>query len=105
MRRLLLIVFLLQTINLHAQRTASVLGKVIDSKTQEPLPGATATLQSNGREVLTNTDGFFVLDQVPNGEHLLTVNTTGYIAKNFNLKVIDGRTLDLGIVALEEDIK
>ncbi|PZR24505.1 MAG: TonB-dependent receptor [Flavobacterium psychrophilum] len=105
MRRLLLIVLLLQAISLHAQKTASVLGKVIDSKTQEPLSGATASLQSNGREVITNTDGFFVLDKVPDGEHFLTVTITGYIAQNFSLKVIDGRTLDLGIVVLEEDIK
>ncbi|MHA3789917.1 carboxypeptidase-like regulatory domain-containing protein [Flavobacterium hauense] len=104
MRRLLLIVLLLQAIALHAQQTASVLGKVIDSKTQEPLHGATAILQSSGREVLTNSDGFFVLDKVPDGEQFLTVSLTGYIAQNFILKMIDSRTLDLGIIILEEDI-
>lgn len=104
MRRLLLIVLLLQGINLHAQLTASVLGKVIDSKTQEPMPGATALLQSSGREVLTNADGFFVLDKVPDGEHFLTIFITGYIAQNFSLKMTDSRTLDLGIITLEEDI-
>lgn len=104
MRRLLLIVLLLQGITLHAQQTASVLGKVIDSKTQEPMPGATALLQSSGREVLTNTDGFFVLDKVPDGEHFLTISITGYIAQNFSLKMTDSRTLDLGIITLEEDI-
>jgi len=104
MRRLLLIVLLLQSLGIYAQQTASVLGKVIDYKTQEPLPGVTALLQSNGREVLTNPDGFFVLDKVPNGEQFLTVSITGYIAQNFSLNVIDGRTLDLGVISLEEDI-
>lgn len=104
MRRLLLIVLLLQAIALHAQQTASVLGKVIDAKTQEPLPGATALLQSSGREVLTNADGFFVLDKMPDGEHFLTITLTGYIAQNFSLKMTDSRTLDLGIITLEEDI-
>ena len=104
MRRLLLIVLLLQAMNLNAQQTASVLAKVIDYKTQEPLPGATASLQSDGREVSTNADGFFVLDKVPVGEQFLTVNITGYVAKNFSLKVAAGRALDLGIITLEEDI-
>lgn len=104
MRRLLLIVLLLQAIALYAQQTASVLGKVIDSKIQEPLPGATALLQSSGREVLANSDGFFVLDKVPDGEHFLTISFTGYIAQNFSLKMTDSRTLDLGIIILEEDI-
>lgn len=104
MRRLLLIVVLLTSLCLRAQQTASVLGKVIDYKTQELLPGAAAFLQANGREVLTNADGFFVLDKVPEGEQYLTVTGAGYVPKNFSLKVIAGRALDLGIITLEEDI-
>lgn len=104
MRRLLLIVLLLQAIILHAQQTASVLAKVIDYKTQEPLPGATVALQSSGREVLTNADGFFVMDKVTIGEQFLTVSITGYVPQNFSLKIVSGRALDLGIITLEEDI-
>ncbi len=104
MRRLLLIVLLLASLCLQAQQTASVLGKVIDYKTQEPLSGATASLQANGREVVTNADGFFVLDKVPEGEQYLTVSSAGYLPKSFSLKVIAGRAMDLGIITLEEDI-
>ncbi len=89
---------------MQAQKTASVLGKVIDYKTQEPMPGVLATLQSNGREAITNAEGFFVLDKVPVGEQFLTVTVTGYVSQSFSLKIVAGRALDLGIISLEEDI-
>lgn len=104
MRRLLLLLSLLLATGLYAQKTASVLGKIIDYKTQEPLPGAIASLQSNGREAMTNSEGFFVIDKVPDGEQFLTISFTGYVPQNFSLKMIDSRTLDLGIILLEEDI-
>lgn len=102
-RSLLFIIALFLSIPLHAQQTASVIGKVIDSKTQGSLV-ATAILQSIEQEAVTNPHGFFILDKVPEGEQLLTISTPGYIAQNFSLKIIAGRPLDLGIISLEEDI-
>lgn len=87
---------------LGAQQTVSVIGQVIDYKTQEPI-AATATLQS-GREAITNNKGFFILDKVPEGEQFLTITSIGYLPQNFILKIVAGRTLDLGIIILEEDI-
>lgn len=104
MRILLFLFVLLESFTLQAQKTASVLGKVIDYKTQEPMSGVTAALQSNGREAITNAEGFFVLEKVPVGEQFLTVAVTGHVSQNFSLKIVAGRALDLGIISLEEDI-
>lgn len=104
MVKLLLSTFLLLlTLGSQAQ-TASVLGKVIDSKSQEPMPAVTATLQSTSKIALTNTDGFFVLDAIAEGEQILVITHPNYISQTFSLKVISGRPLDLGIIILEEDI-
>ena len=104
MRPLLLLALLLLSAAAGAQHTVSVLGKVIDAKTQEPLSGAVATLQGSGQAALTNTDGIFVLERVPEGEQMLDVSYTGYIPQNFSLGITGGRALDLGIITLEEDI-
>jgi hypothetical protein len=105
MRKLLFILlFLFQLPCLQAQQAASVLGKVIDAKTQEPLPGISAVLQSSGRTVQTNADGFFVMAPLPEGEQMLAVNGIGYLSQNFSLAIAAGRALDLGIIILEEDI-
>lgn len=85
-------------------QTTSVLGKVIDSKSQEPMPAVTATLQSTSKISLTNTDGFFVLDGVTEGEHMVVITYPNYISQTFSLKVILGRPLDLGVIIIEEDI-
>ncbi|MNK21349.1 hypothetical protein D3C87_396030 [compost metagenome] len=104
MVKLLLSTFLLLlTLGSQAQ-TASVLGKVIDSKSQEPMPAVTATLQSTSKTALTSTDGFFVLDGIAEGEQILIITYPNYISQTFSLKVISGRPLDLGIIILEEDI-
>jgi hypothetical protein len=104
MGRLLLFVFLLlQTHAIQAQ-TATVLGRVIDSKSQEAMVAITVALQNTGKTTFTNADGIFVLDRIPDGEHLLIISHSNYVPQTFSLKVIDGRPLDLGIITLEEDV-
>lgn len=100
--RLFLIALLFNMALLHAQE-ASVIGKVIDAKVQEPFTGATATLQVTGRSVTTNPEGFFVMDKLPKGAQLLTVTYAGYLPQTFSLTVVPGRVLDLGTILLEED--
>ena len=103
MRPLLFLALMLLSAVACAQQVA-VLGKVIDAKTQEPVAGAVATLQGSGQAASTNPDGIFVLERVPEGEHILVVTYAGYITQNFSLGITGGRPLDLGIILLEEDI-
>jgi hypothetical protein len=51
-----------------------LMGVVVDSIHVGPLTGATVRVGSTGRTGITSAAGVFVVDSVPAGEHVLTVN-------------------------------
>jgi len=57
--------------------TARVTGKVLNKK-GEPLRDARVTLQGQGRTVITQPNGAFVLDSLPSGTQSLEVRRLGY---------------------------
>lgn len=104
MKRLVLsILFVMQVVFAFAQQTSKVTGKVVDSKTQKSLQSIVVTIQNTTLTNLTNAQGVFVLDNVPAGEHLLRVVSQGYSPQLLTIEV-EGNVLDLGVIALEEDI-
>jgi len=94
----------MQVVCAFAQQTASVKATVVDSKTQRPLQNVVATLQSTNQTALTNAEGVFIFEEVAEGSQVVVVSSTGFVSQNFSLQVVEGQTLDLGIVVLEEDI-
>ncbi|OYQ44878.1 TonB-dependent receptor [Flavobacterium cyanobacteriorum] len=98
------LLFVMQVVCAWAQETALVKGKVVDSKSQQPLQNVVATLQSTNQTALTNAAGEFVFQSVPAGSQAVVVSSTGYVSQTFNLEVAAGQPLDLGVVLLEEDI-
>ena len=105
MKKLVLsLLFVMQVVCAWAQQTASVQGKVVDSKSQKPLENVVATLQATGQTALTNAEGIFIFKEVTAESHVITVGTAGYITQTFTLEVASGQPLDLGVVSLDEDI-
>ena len=105
MKKLVLsLLFVMQVVGAWAQQTASVQGKVVDSKSQKPLENVVATLQATGQEALTNAEGVFVFKDVIAGSHVVTVGSAGYVPQTFTLEVAAGQPLDMGVVALDEDV-
>jgi hypothetical protein len=105
MKKLVLsLLFVMQVVCAWAQQTASVQGKVVDSKSQKPLENVVATLQATGQTALTNAGGVFVFNDIVAGSHVLTVGSAGFAQQTFTLEVADGQPLDIGVVSLEEDI-
>ncbi len=98
------LLFVMQVFCAWAQETASVQGKVVDSKSQKPLENVVATLQNTGQTALTNAEGVFVFDSVPAGSESLEVRTAGFISQTFSLEVVAGQPLDLGVVSLDLDV-
>ncbi|MCW4470663.1 TonB-dependent receptor [Flavobacterium sp. MFBS3-15] len=98
------LLFVMQVFCAWAQQTASVQGKVVDSKSQKPLENVVATLQGTNQSALTNAEGIFVFAEVPEGSQVVSVGTTGFVTQNFTLEVVAGQPLDLGVVSLDEDI-
>lgn len=84
---LLFVILLIQTHTIQAQK-ATVLGRVIDYKSQEAMAAVTIALQNTGKTTFTNADGIFVLDRIPDGEHLLTISHPNYVPQTFSLRLL-----------------
>ena len=98
------LLFLFQAIFVMAQNQSTVKGKVVDSKSQNPLGSVKVMIQSNGQFVSTNNSGEFLLKEVQVGSQILEVSVEGYNKQNFSIEVVAGETLDIGMLFLEEDI-
>ena len=105
MKKLVLsLLLVMQVVFAWAQNTASVQGKVVDSKSQKPLENVVATIEATGQTALTNAEGIFIFKDVAAESHVLTVGTAGYTTQTFTVEVATAQALDLGVVSLEEDI-
>jgi len=105
MKKLVLsLLFVMQVVCAWAQQSASVQGKVVDSKSQNPVENVVATLDATGTTALTNALGVFAFPDVTGGSHVLTISSTGFVSQTFTLEVEPGQPLDIGVVSLEYDI-
>ncbi len=82
MKKFLLLVTLFATsVTLFAQ-TKTITGKITDSKTKEPMVGATILVKGTKVGTATDVDGNFKLD-IPADAKVLTVSYVGYTAKDY----------------------
>ncbi len=98
------LLFLFQAVFVMAQNQSTVKGKVVDSKSQNPLGSVKVTIQSNEQFVITNQLGEFLIKGIAAGNQILVVSTDGYTTQNFAIEVVEGQALDVGLMFLEEDI-
>lgn len=61
-----------------AQTTGSIVGRVLDAASQQPLPGADIRIDRLPHRVLSGADGRFVIGGVPAGERDLRIEHIGY---------------------------
>lgn len=87
-----------------AQTPSKVTGVVVDSKSQRPLQSVIVTIQNTTLMKLTDAQGVFVLEGVPDGSQLIEIKSDGYSRQLLSIEVVEGQTLDLGIIVFEEDI-
>lgn len=105
---------LLLTSNIHAQNAVvkllingSISGKVLDAALNEPLPYVTIVVKNNTGETvtggITNDDGTFNIDKIPEGNHAVSIQFIGYktITKNITINK-DSKHVNLGNILLEE---
>ena len=92
------------SVDLHAQssrssRTVMVEGRVTDSQTGEPIPGAAVMLKATNTGVTTDIDGVFMLG-INDPKAVLVVSSLGYDQKELP---VDGRNkID---IALDPDVE
>lgn len=85
-------------------QNAGVTAKIVDAKTQKPLQNVVASIANTNLSQLTNTNGVFTLTGIAAGNQLLQIKSQGYREQLLQIIIEKGKTLDLGIIQLEEDI-
>ncbi len=91
--------------------TGSVQGTIIDAETKKPLANTTFTAMikksSFQKEIVTDANGNFKLNNVPVGEQTLIIDRTGYrAAKKEGVMVKEGlvNKVDFEMIPAEEEI-
>ncbi len=81
-----------------AQDTGTVEGLVTDGETGDPLPGANVTFPELDLGAATNPDGLYTIENVPEGTHTLRVTFIGYRAKQRDVTVQAGESVQADFV-------
>ncbi|NRA92733.1 MAG: TonB-dependent receptor, partial [Psychroserpens sp.] len=90
-------------------REGSVTGRVIDATLNQPLPYVNVIIEdADGNTItggITNEDGTFKIDRIPEGSITLTIQYIGFKTVNRALTIGKGNyKIDLGDIFLEEDV-
>ena len=81
MQKLFFSFLILLTANFAVAQTGKISGTVLDSKTGETLPGATALIEGTGKGISADFDGKFMLSGVPVGKVTLVISYISYNTK------------------------
>ncbi|HEV8512485.1 MAG TPA: TonB-dependent receptor, partial [Cyclobacteriaceae bacterium] len=93
---------LISSISLLAQ-TGSIKGTLKDSKTQEPIIGATVVVEGTSLGAASDVEGQFTINKVPVGTQSVLVSSVGYAKKKVeNITVQDGNSSTVNVPMEEE---
>ncbi len=77
---LVLLTFILQPSSFTLAQTAALTGRIQDSAAREPLPGARIEVRELHRGAVSDTDGNFIIQDLPAGTFQVTVHLLGYLS-------------------------
>ncbi|WP_271406873.1 outer membrane beta-barrel family protein [Tenacibaculum soleae] len=115
MKKILLLLLTVFSVNLFAQMPKSILpkpgivsGKIIDQTTKEPLPYVNIIIKDAANKILTggitNDNGIFAIKNIPEGKSILEIQFIGYKTVSKSITINNkNRRIDLGTIALSED--
>ncbi len=98
-------------ISVCAQETSMITGKILEEKSDQPIPFATVCLiETSGTAAqlmtgtVTNDNGIFTIERIPNGTYKLQVTSIGYqmVTRMFDISVPD--TVDAGTLYLQDSL-
>ncbi|RYZ79286.1 MAG: TonB-dependent receptor, partial [Proteobacteria bacterium] len=105
MRKLFLSVVLsMQALIAFSQATTGLTGKVVEAKSQRPMPNVEVSVINTNLTEISDLNGFFTFKEMAVGEQMVRVKSTGFKEQLVPVTIVQGKVLDLGTVALEEDI-
>lgn len=100
-RILPLFALLLLCVPLQVAAQGTIKGTVVESSTGDVLPGAQVLLVDLNMGAVTDLNGDFIIENVPQGKHRLEVRFVGYRTIRTEVEIFDGETETLPL-ALEE---
>src|SRR5690554_3658743 len=105
----LLLVLQLNSINLFAQNTSTITGKVFEAKNNEPVPFATIclidvsdTVSQQMRGTISDDNGNFTIDQIQNGKYNLQVSSIGFKKAGKTFNISSSEVIDFGTFSLKD---
>jgi len=102
-KHLILIFGLLIGFLSNAQSLNVVKGKVLDADTQNSIENVEVMIQGTDILIKTSADGTFELQNVPNGEQIVSLIKTGFESQFYPV-TIDNSTTDLGNILMYVDL-
>jgi hypothetical protein len=81
-------------------------GKIIDKKTNEPLPYVNIVIKENSKVVtggITSDKGTFQIKKFSRKDYTIEIQFIGYKTISQNAKLTENSNLNLNTIALEED--
>ncbi len=90
-----------------AQNSGTIKGKVIDKKTNEPLPYVNIILKDNDKIVtggVTTEDGNFAINKLAIQKYTVEIQFIGYTTVVKNIDLTADANQNLGTIAISEDV-
>lgn len=86
----------------RVERTGTVMGRVVDSATQRPLPGVQVSVLETELVTLSNEAGRYILTNVPAGQVQIQAQLIGYAAAENSVAVVDGATVTSDFALMQQ---
>jgi iron complex outermembrane recepter protein len=80
-----------------AQAGAVVSGRLLNSLSGDPIPGAVVLIEELRRETKSGPDGTFMFDNVPPGSYHLSVRTAGYSSRRTEVVAPLAQRMDIAV--------
>jgi len=80
-----------------ADSTAWLAGRVLDSQTSQPLRGVTVVIESTQSGTISDSTGYFLLDNLPPGTFVLSVSHLGYAPTRRTVELKSEHSPDINI--------
>lgn len=84
------------------EKTFSIIGKIIDSSSRQPLSGASVFAQNTTQGTISNSEGKFFI-RLPNGGYDLVISYTGYDKKILRISHTQNLTDTIFIELIQQD--
>ncbi len=87
---ILTLIFSMMSVLSVAQTMGNIKGKIIEQSTKQPMIGVTVQLDNTQKGAITDSDGTFLIENVPVGSYALTISFIGFQTKKVTDVIVSG---------------